>query len=208
MKADGFLSERSLFVHPLNEKGEKATPADCFRYAIRWTEELWKLARTDRVAQKLLRALSGEVVGWARSRSEDNSIFTHAADPFLEVYKGGKALTQSNQFCQNWLWEGLLHADGVKISPQGYEIRRPEEMAKLALAALEDAFGKQWQDAEEVIKEFNRRGRKYSTKGGAITWEEMSRGVRRELVRKTIRAAATTWKRQADKRIRSKKSQT
>ena len=52
VKVDGFLSERSLFVHPLNEKGEEATPADCFRYASRWAWELWKLARHDKEAQK------------------------------------------------------------------------------------------------------------------------------------------------------------
>jgi hypothetical protein len=157
-------------------------------------------------AQKVLRGLSGEIVGLARARSDDNPIFTHAADPFLEVYEG-KRLQSSCSFCQDWLWQGLLHADGLKLSSERYDIRKTDKMASLAIDALEGAFGKQWQDHKDVAKEFNFRSYKYSTREGAITWAEMSRGVRRELVRKTLRTAARAWERQSNK-IRSKKPKT
>ena len=165
--------------------------------------ELWKLARHDKEAQKLLRGLSGEVVGLARARSDDNPIFTRIADPFLEVYAG--KTPQARPFCQDWLWQGLLVADGLKLSR--YEIRKPDKMAALAIGALEDAFGKQWQNHETVTNEFNVRGHKYSTREGTLTWGEMRRAVRRELVRKTLRTAARAWTRQSNK-IRSKKPKT
>ena len=149
----------------------------------------------------MLRNLAVSIVEMAAS-ARDHANFKRAADAFL-VAAHGKQPTQSNPFCQEWLQIGLMHAEGIKTHPDGYDIRNPDEMAKLAVAALEYTLGKEWQGHEYVSRYFD-NNRNYKTPLGVRTWETMDRGERREVVRKALRGAARTWKRQSDK-TRAKK---
>jgi hypothetical protein len=149
----------------------------------------------------MLRNLAVLIVEMAASTGNHTN-FQRAADSFL-VAANGKQPTQSNPFCQEWLQIGLMHAEGIKTRPDGYDIRNPDEMVKLAIAALEYTFGKDWQGHEYVSRSFDNK-RNYKTPLGIRTWETMDRGERREVVRKALRGAARTLKRQSDK-IRAKK---
>jgi hypothetical protein len=189
MKQQDFLS--SIWVRPVNENGEELSSEGLHRWARRWMYELSRRAKTDSNAKQLLINFAVEAAESAISVSDNNAFIAHAKK-FCEALKG-KQPSQSNPFCEEWLLVGLMHAEGLKTS---WHIREPNEMAKLAISALRFMLGEQWQDHNDVTRHFNVRGHRYATKEGPKTWSEMRNGERREHVRKTLRTAARTWKRQ------------
>jgi hypothetical protein len=189
VKKPDFLSD--IFVRPVNEKGEELSTQGLYRWARRWIYELSRRTKKDEDAKRLLINLAAETVRSAEIYSKNDAFNTHAR-PFLDAMYG-KNPTQSNPFCEEWLLAGLMHAEGIKHS---WQVRKPDEMARLAITALEIHFGKQWQDAPDVARHFNIKGHIYSTKEGPKTWPEMRAGDKRDHVRKTLRTAARTWERQ------------
>jgi hypothetical protein len=81
--------------------------------------------------------------------SNEHVAFQSGANAFL-VAAHGKKPTQSNSFCEEWLLIGLMHAERKKSGRSGYDLRKPDEMAKLAIAALKYTFGNEWQNHELV----------------------------------------------------------
>lgn len=189
MKEPDFLS--NIFVRPVDEKGEELSSKDLHRWARRWMCELSLRTKNDEEAKRLLINLAAETVVSAMIYSENAAFNTHA-QAFRDAMYGNQP-TQSNPFCEEWLMLGLMHAEGIKNS---WQIREPDEMARLSIDALKDRFGKQWQEAPDVARHFNLKGHRYSTKEGPKTWSEMRPGDKRDHVRKTLRTAARTWKRQ------------
>jgi hypothetical protein len=161
------------------------------RWAYRWMYELCHRARSDDEAKRLLMNLAAQTVASAMAYCKNDAFNTHA-QPFHDAMYG-KQPTQSNSFCQQWLLVGLMHAEGGKSS---WTLREPDEMATLSIQALGYVYGKKWEDAPDVEQHFNLKGHQYSTKEGPKTWSEMRPGDKRDLVRKTLRTAARTWKRQ------------
>jgi hypothetical protein len=93
--------------------------------------------------------------------SNEHVAFQSVANAFL-VAAHRKKPTQSNSFCEEWLLIGLMHAEGIKSGRSGYDLRKPDEMAKLAIAALKYTFGNEWQN-HELVQGFFDTNKAYKT---------------------------------------------